>query len=171
LSTLDIEYTECREVTDFSKYLPDIVAVFKEFLFVTSPFHLAFSSSEIVQVDISLVSNEEIQQLNKEHRDKDKPTDVLSFPIFEDLRELENQSELRESGPVVSLGSIIVGEGVLSKQAQEYQLSESEELAHLITHGLLHLCGYDHEINDEEDRVMRSLESELIDRLAKRRNN
>ena len=90
---------------------------------------------------IELVGEERIRELNREHRGKDKPTDVLSFPIDED----EPVAGPRELGDVVICPE------------------HTQDLVEAVVHGVLHLCGYDHETDDGEmlalqDRVMESLE-------------
>lgn len=97
-------------------------------------------------LELIIVSNDEIQALNKEHRQKDKPTDVLSFPLEFDM-------------PQMPLGSIIISNNFVEQKAKEFGHSTHEELCLLFIHGLLHLLGYDHEIDNGEHRAK---EEELI---------
>ena len=97
-------------------------------------------------LELIIVSNDEIQALNKEHRQKNKPTDVLSFPLEFDM-------------PQMPLGSIIISNNFVEQKAKEYGHSTHEELSLLFIHGLLHLLGYDHEIDNGEHRAK---EEELI---------
>jgi len=102
----------------------------------------------LTQKDIELlvVHNDEIQQLNKEHRNIDKATDVLSFPM--DF-EFDN----------MPLGSIVISVDYVEEKAKEYGHTFNEEFNLLFIHGLLHLLGFDHEIDNGEHRAK---EEELI---------
>ncbi len=100
------------------------------------------------EVELIITNNDEIKNINKEHRNIDKATDVLSFPL-EDF----------EMGEVFPLGSIIISIDKVEEKAKEYCHSEKDEFTLLFIHGLLHLLGYDHEIDDGQ---MREKEEELI---------
>ncbi len=97
-------------------------------------------------IELIIVNNDEIQELNKEHRNIDKATDVLSFPL--DF-EMEN----------MPLGSIVISIDFVEEKAKEYNHSFNEELSLLFIHGILHLLGFDHEVDDGEHR---DKEEELI---------
>ncbi|MBQ8298769.1 MAG: rRNA maturation RNase YbeY [Clostridia bacterium] len=119
-----------------------------------------------LDVYITLTNNENIQKINAEHRNIDKPTDVLSFPMFEreeipNLKMAEDDSKEQEE---MMLGDIIVSVEKVREQAEEYGHSFKRELAYLVTHGMLHLLGYDHMI-DEEKVVMRKREEEILEIL------
>ena len=101
---------------------------------------------------IAFVSDRQIRELNKQFRGSDKPTDVLSFPAETD--------EFAASEP--NLGDIAVSVERAEVQAKENGLSYDQEIAQLILHGLLHLCGYDHETDDGE---MNRLEMRLRKQL------
>jgi probable rRNA maturation factor len=97
------------------------------------------------QIELILTNNEEIQAINKEFRNIDKPTDVLSFPY--------------EKMPFSPLGSIIISYEYVQNVAQKLQHSEQEEFTLLFIHGLLHILGFDHE---EDNGEMREKESTII---------
>jgi probable rRNA maturation factor len=99
-------------------------------------------------VELILTTDEEIQKLNKLHRQKDKPTDVLSFPL--------------ENLPGMPLGSIVISIDTAKKGANEYGHSIEDEIKLLFIHGLLHLLGYDHEVDNGE---MREKEKEIIEKF------
>lgn len=116
-----------------------------------------------LDVYITLTNNEEIHKINQEYRAVDRPTDVLSFPMYEreeikDLRE-EKKDEIEEI-----LGDIIISIPKTKEQAEEYGHSYERELAYLTTHGMLHLLGYDHMI-EEEKAVMRAHEEAVLEKL------
>ena len=116
-----------------------------------------------VDVYITLTNNEEIHKINKEYRDVDRPTDVLSLPMYErdEIAGLKNDTD-DEIEKI--LGDIIVSIEKVREQAEEYGHSFERELAYLVTHGMLHLLGYDHMI-EEEKAVMRKREEEILETL------
>ena len=97
-------------------------------------------------IELIIVNNDEIQELNKEHRNIDKATDVLSFPLE---FEMEN----------MPLGSIVISLDFVEEKAKEYSHTQEEEFSLLFIHGLLHLLGFDHEVDNGEHR---NKEEELI---------
>jgi probable rRNA maturation factor len=104
-------------------------------------------------VTIIFVSDAAIRKLNKEFRGKDQVTDVLSFPNQAEPFENENQSQL---------GEVVIAVQRAADQAKQNRLTFSNEVEQLILHGLLHLCGYDHETDDGE---MNRLELKLRKKL------
>lgn len=98
------------------------------------------------EIELIFTNNEEIQILNKEHRNIDKATDVLSFPLDFDM-------------PNMPLGSIVISVDYVDQKAKEHEHSFEDELKLLFIHGLLHLLGYDHEVDNGEHRQK---EEELI---------
>ena len=113
-----------------------------------------------VDVYITLTNNEEIHKINKEYREVDRPTDVLSFPMYE-RDEIPNLKQNTDDGVEKILGDIIVSIEKVREQAEEYGHSFERELAYLVTHGMLHLLGYDH-IIEEEQKIMRKREEEIL---------
>lgn len=104
------------------------------------------------EISLSIVDNKEIKELNKEYRNVDKDTDVLSFPIDEDFV------------PVPMLGDIIISAEKALEQSIEYNHSLIREMAYLTAHSMFHLLGYDH-IGEDEKKVMRDKEKEIMRRL------
>ena len=97
------------------------------------------------EIELIITTNEAIREINKEHRNIDKDTDVLSFPY--------------ESMPMSPLGSIVISFSHVEEKAKEFGHQDSDELALLFIHGLLHILGYDHEVDSGE---MREEEERLI---------
>jgi probable rRNA maturation factor len=100
-------------------------------------------------LSISFVGDAAIRRLNKEHRGKNRPTDVLSFPLY-------NPLEVRRKNNVEGerlLGDIIVSVDTAVRQAAEYGATLTHEIERLLIHGLLHLMGYDHEKPGERRRM------------------
>ena len=113
-------------------------------------------------ISITLTVPDEIQKINKEYRNIDKPTDVLSFPMFqkEELEEL-----MQSDYPVEDvLGDIIISIPKVEEQAVEYGHSFERELAYMVVHGFYHLMGYDH-MNDDDKKEMRKKEDEILNKL------
>ncbi len=119
------------------------------------------------ELSILLTSDEKIQKLNRDWRNKDQPTDVLSFPLAT-LKELHGygRAARRLSGriPTWWLGDIVISLDRAKAQAEERGHSLYEELELLLAHGLLHLLDYDHERGPEAAVKMRSLEQKLLGR-------
>lgn len=115
------------------------------------------------EVSVRLTSNEEVQTLNREYRKKDKPTNVLSFPMVQlDLLEGLANSDDGE----VLLGDIVLAYGVTSAEAEEKGVTLDQHATHLIVHGLLHLLGYDHEQGEAEADHMEELERAALATLG-----
>ena len=110
---------------------------------------------ERCQLSVTFVGLEEIHELNREYRGVDRPTDVLSFPQFEDISE-----ELPEVGEIC-LGDVVICEEKAREQAAEYGHSFERELVYLFTHSVLHLLGYDH-MEEVEKQEMRAREEEIM---------
>ncbi len=114
---------------------------------------------ERFEVSLTLVDMDEIQQLNRDFRGVDSPTDVLSFPQFDDL-----ESELPPVGEI-ALGDVVICMEKAEAQAEEYGHSPERETVYLFTHSILHLLGYDH-MDEDEKRIMRSREEEIMTALG-----
>jgi probable rRNA maturation factor len=117
------------------------------------------------EVSITYVSNERVQEINREYRQKDYPTDVISFAM-EELGEGEVKVVGTDQPRI--LGDIIISIPKAKEQAEEYGHSFIRELGFLAVHGLLHLLGYDHE-TEEEEKEMFSLQRELLDAYGLKR--
>ncbi len=127
-----------------------------------------------VELNILLTDNENIHKLNKEFRDVDRATDVLSFPMLEyetpaDFDWLEEADECfnPESGELM-LGDIVISLEMVMEQAEKYGHSEKRELAFLTAHSMLHLFGYDH-MTPEDASVMEAKQEEIMDILVIKR--
>ena len=127
------------------------------------------------EISVLITDNEEIQEINREHRQIDRPTDVLSFPMLEyetpsDFSRVEEEfcdCFNPESGELM-LGDIILSVDKIKEQAQAYGHSVERELAVLVAHSMLHLCGYDH-MEDEERLVMEQKQEEILQRKGYKR--
>lgn len=114
------------------------------------------------EVSLSIVSNDEIQEINKQFREIDAPTDVLSFPLltFED----GEQADVNENNEIL-LGDIIISIDKAKAQAEEYGHGLRRELAFLTAHSMLHLMGYDH-MEEEEQKEMFKKQDDILNNLG-----
>ncbi|MEA4971705.1 MAG: rRNA maturation RNase YbeY [Candidatus Metalachnospira sp.] len=114
---------------------------------------------EDCEISLSLVTDQEIHEINKQFRNIDSPTDVLSFPqlTFEE----GETADVNENGEIV-LGDIIISVDKAKEQAGEYAHSLERELSFLAVHSMLHLMGYDHMVPEEEEDMFRRQKEILI---------
>ncbi len=123
------------------------------------------------EVNLTLTDNEDIRELNRDFRDKDAVTDVLSFPMvsisppadFNSLKKDDPDVFNPETGELM-LGDIVINLERVIEQAEEYGHSTLREFAFLIVHSVLHLLGFDHENPDEEIQMF-TLQEEILDEL------
>ena len=121
---------------------------------------------EGVEISLSFVTAEEIHELNRQYRGVDSVTDVLSFPLLEDLNELYDTEEgSSEEDEPVALGDVVICLEQAEEQAEEFGHSREREIVYLFTHSVLHLLGYDH-MEEEEKQEMRSREEEVMTELG-----
>ena len=114
-------------------------------------------------ITITLTNPENIQKINKEYRNIDKPTDVLSFPMFE-KKELDKKIADNDFEYEDVLGDIIISIPKVKEQAIEYGHSFERELSYMVVHGFYHLMGYDH-IKEEDKNIMRPKEEKILKTL------
>ena len=113
---------------------------------------------ERTEISVTFVEAEEIRALNRDYRDNDRVTDVLSFPQFDDLNDLPDFGE-------ICLGDVVICRERAEEQAEEFGHSLEREIIYLFTHSILHLLGYDH-MEEAEKREMRDREEELMEYLG-----
>ncbi len=109
---------------------------------------------EFGEVTLRLVSAEEMQSLNRTYRDKDKLTNVLSFPVEDEIRSLHGL-----------LGDVVICPTVVDREAEEQNKQRDAHYAHLVIHGVLHLLGYDH-IEESDATEMEALETRTLATLG-----
>ena len=146
----EINFLEIEENEEYEKHIKYIInECFKE----------ENLNNKQLYINVVLTTPANIRKINKEQRNIDKETDVLSFPMFEKDEIPNIISEIEEP-----LGDIVISIEKVKEQAEEYGHSFERELAYLVTHGMLHLLGYDHMI-EEEKAVMRKREEEILETL------
>jgi len=114
------------------------------------------------EVSLSFVSDEEIQEINKNFRDMDKSTDVLSFPQID--YDVDEVVMTNEKGEIV-LGDIIISIDTAKRQAEEYGHSLKREICFLTVHSMLHLLGYDH-MTEEEEAEMFGKQKDILEKAG-----
>lgn len=154
---------ECEVLFDFD---------YKELAQMVIDFCLEHEKFEYaVEVNLTLTNNEGIHIINKEYRQIDRPTDVLSFPLLSydkpgdfSFLEDENEDNFNPDTGEVMLGDIIISVEKVFEQADEYGHSPRREFAFLITHSMLHLFGYDH-MEPDEAAVMEAKQKDILEGL------
>ncbi len=119
-------------------------------------------ANERLEASLLFTSDEEIHQLNRDWRQRDKPTNVLSFPMLE----REDLLALSPEGPPEMLGDIALAYETCAREAAEKGVPLEHHATHLIVHGLLHLAGHDHETSDEDAEAMEALETKALAMLG-----
>jgi len=115
------------------------------------------------EVDVSITNDEGIHEINLEMRDVDRPTDVLSFPVFDLLPgELPDEEDADPGTGLIPLGDMVISLERVEAQAKEYGHSNRRELAYLVVHSVLHLLGYDHLDEGPQKKQMRSREEAIL---------
>lgn len=147
---IQIEFEDIEEKHEYEEIIEKVVyECFKEEELLDSKLYMS----------IILTTPDKIQELNNTYRKINKPTDVLSFPMFE-KEEIENIEPIVEE----PLGDIIISIEQVKLQAEEYGHSFERELAYMVVHGFYHLMGYDHiELGDRE--IMRAKEENILTKL------
>ncbi|MCA0982710.1 rRNA maturation RNase YbeY [Halobacillus yeomjeoni] len=114
------------------------------------------------EVSISFVDNDEIQEINRNYRQKDQPTDVISFAMQE---EGEGEMKILNEDMPLMLGDIVISLDKAKEQAEDYGHSLERELGFLALHGFLHLLGYDH-MNEEDEKAMFDRQEEILNEFG-----
>lgn len=128
----------------------------------------ALSLAGEAEVEVNFVTEEEIRELNARTRDTDRVTDVLSYPMLDEIRPFTRENYPFDVDPEngrVPLGSIVICREVAARQAEEYGHSRDREVTYLFVHGLLHLLGYDH-MTEEDKSVMREAEERILSAIG-----
>lgn len=111
-----------------------------------------------LMASVLFTSDDEVHALNREWRDRDKPTNVLSFPMLS----REELDSLEADGPPEMLGDIALAYETCAREAADKNVSLADHAAHLLVHGFLHLAGHDHVHSDAEAEAMEALEIKAL---------
>lgn len=152
-----VEFVDIEEKEEYKKLIEKVVdTCFKEENLIYTNLYL----------NVILTNPENIRIANKEYRNIDKETDVLSFPMFQkqEIEELIEKSKIEEQVVEDVLGDIIISIPRVEEQAKDYGHSFERELAYMVVHGFYHLMGYDH-IKEEDKKIMRPKEEYILNKL------
>ena len=119
------------------------------------------------EMSLVLADDALVQTLNRDYRDKDKPTNVLSFALLDDLDDSDETDDVlaRDEGMPILIGDVILAFETVQREAREQGKSVEDHLTHLVIHGVLHLLGYDHQSDPDADRMER-LETSILARMG-----
>lgn len=146
-----------RDKTKDKQFTPALRAKVKRAVNETLAFE---GETRLFEVSVTFVDKEEIQELNRDFRNKDSVTDVLSFPT------LDEESEIVPfDNEAIALGDVIICADRCKEQAEEYGHSLEREVAYLTIHSVLHLLGYDH-MNEDEEKIMTEKQKEIIKKVT-----
>jgi len=152
---------DADEDWDSSRSWEELVQRAAEAAIAESAFPQLARAERPVELSVRLTSNDEVQSLNAQWRGKDKPTNVLSFPMLEE----DDLQQANVAGPELLLGDIILAHGVCEQEAADKGVSVEDHATHLMVHGTLHLLGYDHH-EDDEAADMEAREIRALNRLG-----
>jgi probable rRNA maturation factor len=152
---------EADEEWDSSRSWDLLVRRAAEAAVAESAFPQLATSERRVEISVLLTGDEKVRELNAEYRGKDKPTNVLSFP----MASVDDLQQTTVAWPELLLGDIILAHGVCLAEAADKGVSVEQHATHLIVHGTLHLLGYDHH-DDTEAADMESREVRALERLG-----
>jgi len=147
----------CQDKVDVTEDMENLIKKIVEICYSIEGFH------EKSEVSIMLTDDESIRELNRQYRQIDAPTDVLSFPMLNaknGVIEID-AGDYNVEEDLLILGDIAISLETAARQAQEYGHSFERELAFLTTHGIFHLLGYDH-MTEEDEKVMISKQEEVL---------
>lgn len=124
-----------------------------------------FHGVKEVNLGMTLCGKAKIKSLNREYRQKDYVTDVLSFPVYENLRPDKKVKE--KSLSHMELGDLVICREKALSQSKEFEITYEQEVIHLAVHGFLHLLGFDHELSLKEEKIMEKEEEGLVGKIYK----
>ncbi len=125
-----------------------------------------FAGVKDITLAITVCGKAKIKKLNRDYRQKDYVTDVLSFPVYENLR--PDKKTKGKNLLQMDLGDLVICKEKAFSQAREFEITYEQEVVHLAVHGFLHLLGFDHEISAKEEKIMESYENEIVGQVYKK---
>ncbi|MCF8474393.1 MAG: rRNA maturation RNase YbeY [Emcibacter sp.] len=160
---ISVEFPKWQD--NFPEYQDHITACF-DLIVAHVPETQNFSKFSHLELSILLGDDDNIKQLNFDHRKQNKPTNVLSFPCLSD-EEIDLYLKRGKDIPdyPVALGDVVFAFETIEREAKSQGKRFSDHFCHLSLHGILHLLGYDH-IEDNEAEIMENLERELLQKLS-----
>ena len=145
--------TWLQTIKDLHSQAEHVVTKTLTHMYASLPEIMREANNEPIGLAVVFTHNKEIQELNHRFRGKNAPTNVLSFPADMDAPQPEEQE--------IILGDVILGYGVVAREAEEQGKPFAHHMIHMVVHGLLHLLGYDH-MNDAEAEIMEQHERAIL---------
>ena len=155
IKVYNIEYLDLEEKKEYETIISNVLE---------KCFEVEHLPNDKFLVSVTLTNPENIRRINKEHRNIDKPTDVLSFPMYE-KEELEKTIKEQAFEYMDILGDMVISIEQVEVQAKEYGHSFERELSYMVVHSFYHLMGYDH-IKEEDKEKMRPKEDFVLNELG-----
>lgn len=162
---LEIFYQNSGLKKDTSKGMESVISALQTVLAKNLTKNPHFAGVKDVSMTMTLCGKTKIRTLNKQYRQKDYVTDVLSFPIYDNLR--PDKKPKGKNLSQMDLGDLVICKEKALSQAREFEITYEQEVVHLAVHGFLHLIGFDHEISVKEEKIMEAHESELVGQVYK----
>ena len=142
---------------------PELAKTCAAAAFAVTPFARFVDAAVPVEISVRFTGDDEVHALNRDYRGKDKPTNVLSFPMAEP----ELLDSVAEGDEIeILLGDLALAYGVCAREAEERGIAVRTHAAHLLVHGTLHLLGYDHETSEADAEAMEELERRALASLG-----
>jgi probable rRNA maturation factor len=162
---LEIFYQNSGLKKDTSKGMESVISALQTVLAKNLAKNPHFAGVKEVSMTMTLCGKTKIRTLNKQYRQKDYVTDVLSFPIYDNLR--PDKKPKGKNLSQMDLGDLVICKEKALSQAREFEITYEQEVVHLAVHGFLHLIGFDHEISVKEEKIMEAHENELVGQVYK----
>lgn len=166
---LEIFYQNSGLKKDTSKGMERVISSLQAVLRSNLIKNPHFAGVKEVSLTMTLCGKTKIKTLNKSYRQKDYVTDVLSFPVYENLR--PDKKPKSKNLSQMDLGDLVICKEKAFSQAKEFEITFEQEIVHLAVHGFLHLLGFDHEISAKEEKIMEALEGEIVGQVYKKLKN
>jgi len=160
--TIQVE-TDSSEEWDSKTDWPGLARRAVRSAVASSRHHALIDSRSAIEVSVRFTGDDEVRSLNAGYRDRDKPTNVLSFPMI--APELLEPLASAEGGEAL-LGDVVLAHGICRDEAAEKGISVENHAAHLVVHGTLHLLGYDHEQSERDAEAMERVERDALAALG-----
>jgi probable rRNA maturation factor len=162
---LEIFYQNSGLKKDVSLGMESVISALRAVLAKNLTKNPHFAGVKDVSMTMTLCGKTKIRTLNKQYRQKDYVTDVLSFPIYDNLR--PDKKPKGKNLSQMDLGDLVICREKALSQAREFEITYEQEVVHLAVHGFLHLIGFDHEISSKEEKIMEAHESQLVGQVYK----
>jgi probable rRNA maturation factor len=161
-----IFYTNSGLKKDTSKDMERVISALEAVLSTNLKENPHFAGVKNITLTLSICGKTKIRKLNHDYRHKDYVTDVLSFPVYENLR--PDKKPRGKNLAQMDLGDLFICKEKAFSQAKEFEITYEQEITHLAVHGFLHLLGFDHEVSAKEEKLMEAHENVIVGQVYKK---